>query len=163
MIVGGLEVGIAGIGQIMDDTLEYIDESDEVQKKVLLARLKTHNYVPSSSEAEYLRALWPEYKKLRVQRREQLECTYKGIPRESIPWYPKVDPKKCTGCTSCVEFCSQGVFTFDGVSRVTKPYKCVVGKTSCRSFCPEKAIIFPTHSELKETLAKLRERYSLKE
>ena len=162
-MVGGLEVGIAGLGQIIDDTLEHIDDTDEVQRRVLLARLKTHNYVPSSSEGEYMKALWVEYKKFRVQRREQLECTHRGIPRESIPWYPRVDPKKCSGCTSCVEYCSQGVFAFDGVSKVIKPYNCVVGKSSCRSFCPEKAIIFPTHSELKEELAKLRERYPLRE
>lgn len=162
-MVGGLEVGIAGMSQIMEDTLEHIDAPEEEQRAVLLARLKIHNYVPSSSEDEYLRALWTVYKKLRVQRREQLECTFKGIPREAIPWFPKVDPKKCTGCTSCVEYCSQGVFAFDGVSRVIKPYNCVVGKSSCRSFCPEKAIVFPTHTELKETLMRLREEYPLRE
>ncbi|MBN1677638.1 MAG: ferredoxin family protein [Candidatus Thermoplasmatota archaeon] len=88
--------------------------------------------------------------------------SYQGIPREEIPWYPVINPEKCTGCSSCADFCSQGVFKFDGkISHVVKPYACVVGKSSCRSFCPEKAISFPTIAELRARLKKLKEKHGL--
>jgi NAD-dependent dihydropyrimidine dehydrogenase PreA subunit len=134
-----------------------MDSPDDQVKQVLFAELKTRNYIPSSAQEEYMKPLWAEYKKARVARREQLEMSYKGIPREAIPWYPKIDINRCSGCSSCVEFCTQGVFSFDGKSHVIKPYSCIVGNSSCRNFCPEKAISFPTTAELKENLAKLRE------
>lgn len=160
LIVGGIEVGISGIADIMERALEHLDDDDGEIKRVLLMELKARNYVPGGSEDEYVKALWSEYKKLRVQRREQLEMSFQGIPREEIKWYPTIDPDKCTGCSSCADFCSQGVFKFDGkMSHVVKPYACVVGKSSCRSFCPEKAISFPTSAELKVTLRKLKEKH----
>jgi NAD-dependent dihydropyrimidine dehydrogenase PreA subunit len=159
--VGGLEVGISGLAEIFEKGLESMDAPDDEIKSVLLAELKARNYVPSSVEKEYMTAMWAEYKKARVQRREDVEQSYKGIPRDEIPWFPQVDPKKCSGCSSCVEFCTQGVFTFDGKSHVAKPYNCVVGKSSCRAFCPEKAIAFPTQAELKGVLQELSEKYGL--
>ncbi len=162
LVVGGLEVGISGIADIMERALERIDDSDEEVKQILLTELKASNYVPGGSEEEYVKALWVEYKKLRVQRREQLEMSFRGIPREEIPWYPVISPEKCTGCSSCADFCSQGVFKFDGkISHVVRPYSCVVGRSSCRSFCPEKAISFPTGAELRVTLRKLKEKHGL--
>jgi len=162
MKVGGLDVGISGLAEIVEKGLERMDDPDGAIKETLLAELKARNYVPSTVEKEYMTALWVEFKKARVQRREDVEQSYKGIPRDEIPWFPEVDPKKCSGCSSCVEFCSQEVFTFDGKSHVAKPYNCVVGKSSCRAFCPEKAIAFPTQSELKAILERLREKYGLK-
>ena len=161
LIVGGLEVGISGLQDIVDKALERIDDSDQEQRRVLLNELKARNYVPGSVEEEYMIALWPEYKKARTERREKLDASFRGIPREEIPWFPAVNDAKCTGCSSCVEFCIHGVFKFDGKSHVVKPYNCVVGNTTCRSFCPEKAITFPTYAALKTTLAKLREKHGL--
>jgi NAD-dependent dihydropyrimidine dehydrogenase PreA subunit len=161
-VVGGLEVGVSGVADIMERALERLDDPDEEIKQILLDELKSRNYVPGGSEEEYVRALWAEYKKLRVQRKEQLEMSFKGIPREEIWWYPVIDPDKCTGCSSCADFCSQGVFKFDGkISHVVKPYACVVGKSSCRSFCPEKAISFPTNAELRVMLRELKEKHGL--
>lgn len=157
--VGGEEVGISGLGEIIEKGLAAMDSPDREIKRVLLVELKAKNYVPRSAQEEYMRPLWAEFKKARVQRKEQLEMSYKGIPREAIPWFPKVDDKRCSGCSSCVEFCTQGVFGFDGKSHVIKPYSCLVGNSSCRAFCPEKAISFPSTAELKENLARLRERY----
>jgi hypothetical protein len=37
-----------------------------------------------------------------------------------------------------------------------------VGNSNCRSFCPEKAITFPTMADLKETLKSLREMHKIK-
>ena len=156
--VGGLEVGVSGFNEIIEKGLEVMDNPDDEIKGVLLGEMKARNYVPGSAQDEYMRSLWTEYKKAKSQRREQLEMSYKGIPREAIPWFPKVDEKRCSGCSSCVEFCTQSVFSFDGKSHVIKPYNCIVGNSSCRSFCPEKAITFPTTAELKDTLTKLKEK-----
>lgn len=160
--VGGLEVGMSGLNEIMEKALGAMDAPDDDVKMILLSEMKARNYVPVLAQEEYLRSLWTEFKKLRVQRREQLEMSYKGIPREHIPWFPRVDEKRCSGCSSCVEFCTQSVFSFDGKSHVIKPYNCIVGNSSCRSFCPEKAITFPTTAELRETISKLREKHGMK-
>ena len=160
--VGGLEVGISGFGDVIEKGLEHMDAPEEEQRYVLLSELKVHNYVPSSVEEEYMKAVWTEYRKFRLQRREEREETYKGIPRDEIPWFPKVDTSKCSGCTSCVEFCAQGVFHFsEGRSHVVRPYNCTVGRSSCRSFCPEQAISFPTQTELRENMKNLKAKYRL--
>lgn len=161
--VGGLEVGIAELGEIIEKGLEHAEEPDAEQKAALLFELKARNYVPSSVEKEYLAALWTEFKKHRSVHKDKLEDSYRGIPREEIHWFPSVDQKLCSGCTSCVEFCAQGVFHFaEGRSHVVRPHNCIVGNSNCRSFCPEKAISFPPMPELKESLKALREKHNLK-
>lgn len=159
MKVGGLELGISGFSEIVEKGLAVMDGDEDKIREVLLSELKARNYVPSSAQEEYMKSLWTEFKKVRVQRKEQLEMSYKGIPREEIPWFPKVDDKRCSGCSSCVEFCTQGVFSFDGKSHVVKPFNCIVRNSSCRSFCPEKAITFPTMAEFKDALIRLKEKH----
>ena len=149
---------------MIEKGLQHIDDADDKQKEVLLSELKARNYVPGSVQGEYMRAVWTEYKKFRQHRKEEREESYMGVSREEIQWFPKVDPSKCSGCTSCVEFCAQGVFFFaEGKSHVVRPLNCIVGRSSCRSFCPEQAIMFPSSVELRENLKKLREKHSVKE
>lgn len=140
-----------------------MNDPDQDQKAILLNELKDRNYVPSSVQEEYMAALWAEFKKHRAVRKDKMEDSFKGIPREEIPWFPTVDRSKCSGCSSCVEFCAQEVFFFvEGKSHVVRPRECIVGNSNCKSFCPEKAITFPTMAELKETLKALREKHKLK-
>jgi NAD-dependent dihydropyrimidine dehydrogenase PreA subunit len=84
---------------------------------------------------------------------------YMGFPREQIPWYPTIQADLCTGCGSCLEFCSNDVFELgdDGVMQVINPYNCVVGCTSCAKMCPVDAITFPAQQELVALLRKLRQ------
>lgn len=161
-MVGGQEVGISGLPEIIENGLERMGGSDAEQKGLLLDELKARNYVPTSVQGEYMAALWTEYKRHRSVRKDRLEDSYMGIPREEIPWFPTVDRAKCSGCSSCVDFCAQGVFVFaEEKSKVARPFECMVGNSSCRSFCPEKAISFPPMAELKETLKSLREKHKL--
>ncbi|MEM2995252.1 MAG: hypothetical protein QXI91_04470 [Candidatus Bathyarchaeia archaeon] len=66
-----------------------------------------------------------------------------------MSWYPTVFPEKCDGCAPfsaprCVEFCPNGVFTFqNGKAVVANPHKCVSGCTACEPLCHKKAISFP--------------------
>jgi len=146
----------------MDKALEQRSDSEEDTKRILLTELKARNYVPSSQENEYLKALWKEFKKVSVWRRESVEEIYQGIPREEIQWNPSVDEARCEGCSSCVEFCSQGVFAFSaGKSHAVKPLDRIVGKSSCREFCPDKAISFPTRAQLKDSLSYLKPRHGI--
>jgi len=86
--------------------------------------------------------------------------TFKGIPREEIPWFPQVDEAKCTGCGVCVGFCQYGVYEQkEGKARVVNPYGCVVGCSGCISQCPEGAISFPSLTSLRELLRSLRATY----
>jgi NAD-dependent dihydropyrimidine dehydrogenase PreA subunit len=159
--IDGEAIGISGMAEIMERALSDLDASEEEIDAVLLSELKAHNYVPASEEGAYLKALKKEFRQLSARRREEMEEVYQGIPREEIPWYPRVDKARCEGCTSCVEFCSQNVFEFfDGKSQVVRPYNCIVGKASCRAFCPDKAISFPARMELKETIAALRAKHN---
>ena len=78
---------------------------------------------------------------------------WKGTPREQIPWYPTVDLSRCVSCGKCNEFCSHGVYGWDGAANTPKllePFQCVVGCSSCSHECEEGAITFPPLSILKE-------------
>jgi NAD-dependent dihydropyrimidine dehydrogenase PreA subunit len=90
------------------------------------------------------------------------EETYKGIPRNNIPWYPTIDYKKCIGCGKCVEYCTLGVYTFeekDGkkIPAARNPHNCVVFCTGCQSQCPVGAITHPSKKETRKIIKKLQE------
>ena len=160
-MVSGQEVGISGFDEIIARGLDHLEDSDVVQRSELLEELKARNYIPESAEKDYIDAIWTEFKKVRAQRLGQLEEQYHGIPREEIPWNPKVDLEKCTGCGACVKFCQKGVYTLDDKARVTNPYRCVVSCTGCLSVCPEEAILFPSLVALREEMKALRKKYGI--
>ena len=67
-----------------------------------------------------------------------------GIPREEIPWFPKVDHNLCIGCGLCYVTCGRGVFEMrDGKSVASHELKCMVGCSTCATVCPVNAISFP--------------------
>ncbi len=95
------------------------------------------------------------------------EETWHGIPRSKIPWYPKIDYKKCISCGKCVDYCKLGVFEFEdhegGQRSVVKnPNQCVVLCTGCDGICPADAIKHQTKQETHKTIKKLRKKYALK-
>ena len=78
--------------------------------------------------------------------------TWKGVPREQIPWHPTVDEEKCIGCRKCCEFCSHKVYSWDESTDrpvVAQPFLCVVGCSSCTYQCEQGAISFPPLTMLK--------------
>lgn len=80
------------------------------------------------------------------------------MPRESIPWYPTVDEKKCIGCGLCFVTCGRNVYEIvDKKAKVENPYDCLVGCSTCATVCPIGAISFPD----KDMIQKLQREYAI--
>ena len=159
--IGSQEIGVSGYDEIMAEALKHLDESDDQQKRVILKELQSRNYVPKGSEKEYVAAIWEDFRQLRAKRLGQVEEKYHGIPREEIPWFPRVDEERCTGCGACVKFCQKGVYVLDDKARVANPYRCVVSCTGCLSQCKEEALSFPKLVELRDVMKALRQKYGI--
>ena len=84
---------------------------------------------------------------------------WNGIPREEINWYPTVDESKCVGCGMCVVSCGRNVFDYDCERRkaiVARPLQCLVGCTSCGTWCVFDAISFPDPQYVKNLIKEKR-------
>jgi formate hydrogenlyase subunit 6/NADH:ubiquinone oxidoreductase subunit I len=92
-------------------------------------------------------------------RTEMPEEEYEGIPRNKIPWDPKIDYTKCTTCGKCVEFCHMQAFkteTRNGKKITTvNPDQCVVFCRGCEDICPLAAISHPDEQETQKIIDKL--------
>ena len=78
-------MGISGFDEIMSCGLAHSDDSDEMQKQVLMGELKRHNYVPGSMEPQYLAAMWSEFRQLRAKKRGEIEEQSFAIKRGKMP------------------------------------------------------------------------------
>ena len=58
---GGIEVGIYKLDEIFEE-VQALRIDSEVLKKELLTRVKKHNWVPESKEAEFASAIFEAYK-----------------------------------------------------------------------------------------------------
>jgi NAD-dependent dihydropyrimidine dehydrogenase PreA subunit len=80
---------------------------------------------------------------------------WKGVPRKEIKWNPNIDEKKCIGCGMCITSCNRNVFDFDkekNKSVVARPNNCMVGCTSCETWCIFNAISFPDKQYVKNLI-----------
>ncbi len=80
---------------------------------------------------------------------------WKNIPRQEINWHPVIDEDKCVGCGMCITSCGRDVFEFDTEKKkavVAKPLQCLVGCTSCESWCVFEAISFPDRQYVKDLI-----------
>lgn len=87
--------------------------------------------------------------------------TYHGVPRNKIPWGPRINYEKCTSCGKCADYCTLGVYESkkkDGkkTSVVKNPHNCVVFCTGCEEQCPVSAITFPCKRKTRELIRKLQ-------
>ena len=97
------------------------------------------------------------------------EKTYMGVPRNKIPWYPRINYEKCDLCADepsgpkCIEFCPHKVFAVvkeQGGKKliVESPNSCPVFCIGCQKACPiPDALTFPDKREVTTTIQKLRE------
>lgn len=148
--VGDVAVGLAGLNEIFAALHGEGFEPNEAAASELVARARRHNYIAAAAEGEYAQALLREFHAFCQQQDAGCSChvdygTWRGQPRETIPWYPTVHEDLCDGCGACLRFCPFGVFaqTDDGKVGVTAPFKCQVGCSACIQTCKPKAISFP--------------------
>ncbi|MDZ7859772.1 MAG: 4Fe-4S binding protein [Candidatus Krumholzibacteriota bacterium] len=82
-------------------------------------------------------------------------ASWKGVPREGIDWHPHIDESKCVGCGMCVTSCGREVFDYDYEKKkaiVSNPLQCMVGCTSCKTWCVFNAISFPDAEYVKNLI-----------
>ena len=89
------------------------------------------------------------------------EEEYEGIPRNQIPWAPRIDYTKCTSCGKCVDFCHTQTFEFEQENRkrktVVKDQKaCVVFCRGCEDICPAGAITHPSEDKTRKIIEQLK-------
>jgi len=63
------------------------------------------------------------------------------------PWFPVIDPARCTNCMQCLSFCLFDVYGVDADHRlrVENPANCKVNCPACSRVCPDVAIMFPKY------------------
>ena len=150
--IGDKMIGILGIDEVFRELLGEGREPSPDLKPELLRRLRGQNYIPEPMAESYAGALLEEYAKYCAgeggedRRAGRSEGTWRGIPREEIPWFPAVVEELCDGCRACLNFCPNRVYEWveaAGKVRVSNPYACIVGCRTCASKCQPGAILFP--------------------
>jgi NAD-dependent dihydropyrimidine dehydrogenase PreA subunit len=157
ILVGRLPAGVHGLDELFEEMYAQERQPDEPGLDLELSeRARAHNYIPKGAEQEYAEALVHEYRQyvgLRTsggQVRRIDYGTWRGYPREQIPWFPTVALDLCDGCGACLKFCSFGVYraTSDGKAIVAEPFRCQVRCSMCVNACPPHAISFPPRTIL---------------
>ena len=157
VLVGTRPAGMHGLDEMFEELYAQGREPDAPDLgSELVERARAHNYIPKGAEQAYAEALRREYRQY-VAAYEQGDVlqrvdygTWRGYPREQIPWFPTVALDECDGCGACIEFCSFGVYRTspDGKVIVAEPFRCQVGCNMCANACPPRAISFPPRTML---------------
>ena len=158
ILVGRLPARMQGLDEMFDGLYELGRRPDEAGLGMaLVERARAYkNYIPRSAVNDFAEALLREYRKYIEQR--MCGCrpqptdygTWRGHPREHIPWFPTVAAELCDGCGACLRLCKNGVLisTPDDKVEVVELFKCVVGCSSCATVCKPGAITFPPRTIL---------------
>ena len=157
VIIDGSPAGMRGLDEIFAALhAAGTAPGDEALGPELVQRAGRDNYIPYGAREAYAAALSREYAAFVAalegngQPGRQGYGTWRGYPREQIPWFPTVDEDLCNGCGVCLRLCSAKALTPtpDGKVSVSEPFACVVGCSSCATICKPGAIIFPPRSLL---------------
>ena len=155
VIVGRLPTGLKGLDELFELFYQMNRTAIAELGPELVSRIREHNYIPRGAEEDFADALLHEYRayyerRQSGQKAKSKDETWRGIPREQIPWFPALDETLCDGCDKCLEFCSSEVYAKreNGVVYVAQPFRCQVGCDACARLCRHKAITFPPRAIL---------------
>lgn len=157
ILVGARPAGMHGLDELFEEMYAQGRLPDEPGLGLeLVERARAHNYIPKGAGKRFAEALLREYRQYvtasehgDVPRRVDYG-TWRGYPREQIPWFPTVALDLCDTCGACLKFCSFGVYraTSDDKVIVAEPFRCQVGCSMCVDACPPRAISFPPRTIL---------------
>ena len=155
ILVGRFPTGLTGLDEIFASLYEAGHEPTEALEAELVYHARQHNYIPSSAEADFAAALLKEYRNYCERRKSGQEgpparSTWRGMPRELVPWFPVLDEALCDGCDKCLQFCPNNVYAKrdTGPVYVAQAMNCVVGCDACARLCRHRAITFPPRAIL---------------
>jgi NAD-dependent dihydropyrimidine dehydrogenase PreA subunit len=157
IMVDGSPTAIQGLDDLLAEFEAQGRRPDEPGLGMaMVERLKEDTYIPYGAREAFAAAFRREYAAYLNRTgkgtgsAERDYGTWRGYPREQIPWYPTVDDAHCDGCGVCLRLCSAGALqpTEDGKVAVADPYRCIVGCSSCATICKPGAIAFPPRSIL---------------
>jgi NAD-dependent dihydropyrimidine dehydrogenase PreA subunit len=160
--IGGHMVGLWGLKELFDELRAQARAPEPGLAPLLLDRVEQDNYVFPNARPLYEEALLREYHRYCKQQEEEIQGTekrarrlsprtWRGKPREQVPWYPSIYPERCDGCSDCLAFCTYHVYDWDEASHkavVVDPFNCLVGCDACARVCKRGAIRFPTREML---------------
>lgn len=160
VMVGRFMTGLVGLDEMFAELFAAGQAPDPALGDELVRRAAAHNYITPGSEGEFAEALLREYRRYWQQQTGQAEArpvrrapqTWRGRPRQQVPWYPTIYPDRCDGCGDCLTFCEYGVYDFDETGEkvvVVDPFNCLVGCEACAKICKRQAIAFPPRTVLK--------------
>ncbi len=157
IFVDGSPVGLRGLEEVFDGLRAAGRKpGDAGLGAEIVAQVRRENYIPPMARELFAAAFEREYAAYLAQMesggpaRSRGYGTWRGYPREAIPWFPTVNEDACNGCGVCLKLCSTHclVAAEAGKARVADPFACVVGCSSCANVCKPKAITFPPRSML---------------
>ena len=153
--MGDVTIGMVGLDEIFIALHSEGYTPDETAIPELLTRVGQYNFIAASAEDEYAEMLLREFRTF-CQQQEAGHAqspdygTWRGHPRETVPWFPEIYADLCDGCGACLRFCSFGVLasTEDNKVEVVEPFKCQVGCSACARPCKPGALTFPPEQML---------------
>lgn len=157
--IGGAPAGLLGLNELYAELFNLgFNPEDPALAGALVEGVRKNNYIPRPALQDYKEALQRDYTEYYAQKtnddtfQAKTYGTWRGYPREHIPWFPTVAGELCNGCDRCIEFCSYGVYRKqpDGKVDVVEPFLCLVGCNSCASVCEPEAILFPSRKMLND-------------
>lgn len=157
VMVDGAPVGLRGLDEVLAELrVRGRTPQDDSLGLEIVKLLGKDNYIPFGARDLYGAVFTREYAAYLARSdgdghtRQQGYGTWRGYPREQIPWYPTLIEDLCDGCGKCLTLCRTGALaaTEDGIVHVADLFACVVGCSSCATVCKPDAITFPSRSVL---------------
>ena len=155
--VDGIPAGLLGLEELFARLYESLvaPDSDKLAD-LIIDGVREHNLVPKKAFDVYSIVLIEEYQRYYRRRKSGKALaardygSWRGYPREQIPWFPTINPETCTNCAACLELCAREVYEQDEDGRiwVAEPFLCMVGCCYCKSVCEPKALLFPNQDIL---------------